>query len=339
MDSLLVIDDAWSASRALQPIERGSRLLWQGDWHNGRQVVAAIKRRLRPSATGFADYRRQRGRQVRAVNAVLVALTSQYDVELRRAPDVQQACREAYGPPTGDRLVPLQELLGVIGAHQLRRRGVEVPALGARIHPHYGVFAPTRSEYVELVANTPSRSERAFDIGTGTGVLAAVLARRGLRVTATDLDPRAVECARDNFRRLNLPADVLRTDLFPPGRADLIVCNPPWIPARPITPLDRAVYDEDSRMLTRFLDGARHHLEPGGEVWLILSDLAEHLGLRSRADLLAMVDRAGLIVAGRADIATRHRRSWDRGDALAAARGKEVTSLWRLAEVDRPPGS
>jgi methylase of polypeptide subunit release factors len=265
------------------------------------------------------------------VNAVLVALNSQYDVMLRRAPAVRQACQEAYGLPTGDRLVPLQELLGVIGAHQLRRRGVEVPALGARIHPHYGVFAPTRSEYVELVANAPFHGERAFDIGTGTGVLAAMLARRGLTVTATDLDPRAVKCARDNLRRLNLPAEVLRTDLFPSGRAELIVCNPPWIPARPITPLDRAVYDEDSRMLTRFLDGARDHLEPGGEVWLILSDLAEHLGLRSRADLLKLIDRAGLTVVDRADVVPVHRRSADATDALASARVRETTSLWRLS--------
>ncbi|GAB2597766.1 methyltransferase [Kribbella endophytica] len=330
MKTLLVIDDAWSASRALRTIDRGSHLLWQGDWHNGRQVIAAIKRRLRPGGSDFAEYRRGRARQVRAVNSVLVRLDSQYELAVRRAPDVRRACREAYGKPDGERLVPLQELLGVIGAHQLRVKGVPVPALGARIHPYYGVFAPTRSEYVELVVEAPLTGRTAFDVGTGTGVLAAVLARRGLAVTATDISPRAVACARDNLARLDLPADVLRADLFPPGRADLIVCNPPWIPARPITALDHAVYDDGSRMLSRFLAGVRDHLEPGGEVWLVLSDLAEHLGLRTRAELLAMVERAGLEVAGRTDVVPTHRRSADRRDPLAAARAQEVTSLWRL---------
>ncbi|MEV6282146.1 methyltransferase [Kribbella sp. NPDC051770] len=342
MDTPLVIDDTWSASRALRAIERGSRLLWQGDWHTGKQVVAALKRRLRPRESDFASYRRARGRQMRVVNSVLVRIDSSYGVEARRAPDVRRACLLAYGVGRGDRLVPLQELLGVIGAEQLRLRGVEVPALGGRIHPHYGVFAPTRSEYADLVARAPLDAVgQAFDVGTGTGVLAAVLAKRGFAVTATDLSPRAVECARENLTRLGLTADVVRADLFPPGRADLIVCNPPWIPARPIGLLDHAVYDENSQMLRRFLSGARDHLEPGGQVWLILSDLAEHLGLRSRDELLKLIESGGLAVAGRSEIAPRHTRAQTArtrqggggrgGGLLAEARAREITSLWRLA--------
>ncbi|GAB3812380.1 methyltransferase [Kribbella italica] len=334
MNTLLVIDDAWSASRVLRAIDQGSHLLWQGDWHNGRQVIAAIKRRLRPGGSDFETYRRQRARQVQAVNAVLVPLDSTYSIGARRAPDVHQACLQAYGEPSTDRLVPLQELLGVIGAHQLRRRGVFIPALDARIHPYYGVFAPTRSEYVDLVADAPLPGRTAFDIGTGTGVLAAVIARRGLAVTATDISPSAVVCARDNLARLGLPVEVLRADLFPPGRADLIVCNPPWIPARPITTLDHAVYDEDGELLSRFLLGARKHLQPRGEIWLILSDLAEHLGLRSRADLPELIGRAGLEIAGGADVVPAQPRAQAarRGlsDPLADARAKEVTTLWRL---------
>ena len=85
-----------------------------------------------------------------------------------------------------------------------------MPAVGLRIHPHYGVFAPIRSEYVDLVAKAPlpaavASPSIAFDIGTGTGVLAAVLARRGIeRVVATDMDPRALACARENVERLGL---------------------------------------------------------------------------------------------------------------------------------------
>jgi len=73
-------------------------------------------------------------------------------------------------------------------------------------------------------------------IGTGTGVLASVLARRGIKhVVATDQDPRALACARDNVQRLGLSkqAPVVQAELFPDGRAALVVCNPPWVPARP----------------------------------------------------------------------------------------------------------
>jgi methylase of polypeptide subunit release factors len=225
----------------------------------------------------------------------------------------------------------------MIGAHEWRRKGVEIAALGARIHPHYGVFAPIRSEYVDLVADAPlpePMPAMAFDIGTGTGVLAALLAERGIeRVIATDMDLRAIVCARDNLRRMRLQEviSVVEADLFPQGRAPLIVCNPPWLPARPSSPLERAVYDPDSQMLRGFLSGLAAHLEPNGEGWLILSDLAEHLGLRSRETLLGWIADAGLVVRERIDVKPKHPRVSDREDALHAARAKEVTSLWRLA--------
>ena len=100
-----------------------------------------------------------------------------------------EAYRSGRGEPS---LVSLRALLGVIGAHEWRVKGIEIPAAGGRIHPHYGVFAPIRREYVDLVscgasARASLSSGVAFDIGTGTGVLAAVLARRGVaRVVATD---------------------------------------------------------------------------------------------------------------------------------------------------------
>ncbi len=124
---------------------------------------------------------------------------------------------------------------------------------------------------------------------------------------------------------------LLQADLFPPGRAPLIVCNPPWLPARPSSVLEHAIYDPDSRMLRGFLDGLAAHLTPGGEGWLILSDFAEHLGLRSREELLAMVERAGLKVLGRDEVRPKHPKSNDASDPLHLARSQEVTSLWRLA--------
>jgi hypothetical protein len=84
-------------------------------------------------------------------------------------------------------------------------------------------------------------------------------------------------------------------------------------------------------MLKGFLAGLKNHLSPEGEGWLILSDLAEHLGLRTRAELLLWIETAGLKVLGRNDVRPTHIKALDTQDPLYRARAAEVTSLWRLA--------
>lgn len=339
----MVADDRITADAAYRLASEGTALLWRGDFQNARQLLQAIARRIdrkpRKAAASpieaFNFYRQVQSQRARTLGMLLVPLEADYSIPLRRAPNVKEACTEAYGAGEAPSVVSLRELLGVIGAHEWRKNGVEVPALGDRIHPHYGVFSPVRGEYVGLVAEAPLPSSKlAFDIGTGTGVLAAVLAKRGVKhVIATERDPRALACARQNIARLGLAGRVegVEADLFPEGRAPLIVCNPPWLPARANSPIERAVYDPESRMLLGFLNGLAAHLEPGGEGWLILSDLAEHLGLRSREALLAALDAAGLNIVGRMDAKPTHPRAADAADPLHAARAAEVTSLWRLA--------
>jgi methylase of polypeptide subunit release factors len=124
--------------------------------------------------------------------------------------------------------------------------------------------------------------------------------------------------------------EVVQADLFPEGRAVLVVCNPPWVPARPSSPIERGIFDPESRMLRGFLGTLPAHLEPEGEGWVILSDLAEHLGLRPRSELLAAFHTAGLKVVDRSDVRPKHPRACDETDPLHAARAAEVTSLWRL---------
>jgi SAM-dependent methyltransferase len=351
---VLVVDDRISADEAYGQACQGIALLWRGDFQSGRQLLAALaqradRRRRRaeravapagsaPRVRAFDLERQARAQRARTLGMLLVELGPDYDIDLRRAPAVRLACLEAFGPCPGPTVLSLRELQGVIGAHEWRRRGIEVPAAGGRVHPHYGVFAPIRNEYVGLVAEATlpaalTSVDLAFDVGTGTGVLAAVLARRGIgRVVATDVDARALACARENVARLGLAdrVEVRQAYLFPDERAALVVCNPAWLPARPSSPLERAVYDPESRMLLGFLRGLAAHLVPGGEGWLILSDLAERLGLRSRSQLLAAFEAAGLLTMDRIDVRPAHPRRSDARDPLHAARMAEVTSLWRL---------
>ena len=350
-----VADDTMNADVAYRLACEGTALLWRGDFQNARQLLQALARRadhkkakggkgrkVAPAKTpasateAFHLHRQAQSQRARTLAMLLVPFEPGYRIPLRRAPDVALACNEAYGRGEDAFVISLRELQGLIGAHEWRKAGVPVAALGERIHPHYGVFSPVRGEYVQLVADAPlpkGALELAFDIGAGTGVLSAVLAKRGVkRVLATDMDKRALSCARDNLSRLMLDGQVeLReADLFPPGQAPLVVCNPPWVPARPNSSVEHAVYDPDSRMLRGFLSGLKAHLTPGGEGWLILSDLAEHLGLRSRPELEEWIAAAGLKVLGRLDARPVHPKANDASDPLHAARSAEITSLWRL---------
>ena len=354
-------DDRMPADAAYRLVCEGTALLWQGDFFNARHLLDALKRRVdqprrsskKPSAAAgtanspaaqFHQQRQKQARRAQLLGSLLVLVDGAYRIPLRRAPDVHAACCAAWGEPgpgSAPRVLALRELLGIVSAYEWRKSGVPIAALQAlggyaRIHPHYGVFSPVRGEYVDVVAQAPLPVEAqplAWDIGTGTGVLAAVLARRGVaQVVATDMSPRALACAQDNFERLGVTAQVqsIEADLFPPGQAPLIVCNPPWLPVRASTTLEQAVYDPESRMLRGFLAGLAAHLQPGGEGWLILSDLAEHLGLRTRTELLQWIQDAGLAVAGRLETTPRHGRAQDARDPLHAARAAEITALWRL---------
>jgi tRNA1(Val) A37 N6-methylase TrmN6 len=360
---VVLADDTMTADTAYRLACAGTGLLWRSDFQNARQMLQALTRRIdkpkkvrtkkqapdAPTMRGaaFHTHRQAQAQRTRILSQVLIELNGDYGIGLRRAPDAKAACTQAFGPSNGQAsVISLRSLQGVIGAFEWRKNGVEVPDMGEalRIYPHYGVFSPVRGEYVALVAKAPipealKTHSVAFDIGVGTGVLSAVLARRGAaQVVGTDMSERALACARDNLQRLGLQNQVqlLLTDLFPPGQAALVVCNPPWLPARATSLLEQAVYDEGSQMLKGFLSGLPAHLCEGGEGWLILSDLAEHLGLRSREELLSWIAQAGLQVLGRMDVKPVHGKASDETDPLHAARAAEVTSLWRLGAAANP---
>lgn len=344
---LLVADDSLKADTYYRMASEGGGFLWRGDYQNAKQLLQAAARRIEKQAAGkktkppqtpaegFHRYRQAQAHRAQLLSKLLIQVEADLTIKLSRAPDVKQAISQAVSVPEASFLLSLKDLLAFIGALEWHKKGVEIPALGAKIHPCYGTFSPVRGEYIDLVANAPlpNATNLAFEIGTGTGVLAALLAKRGFeKVVATEIDERALHCAKENLRGLGFDSkiELVRADLFPPGKADLIVCNPPWIPAKATSPLERAVYDEDSRMLKGFLKDAAVHLRESGEVWLIISDLAEHLGLRKPEDIPTLIENAGLKIIDRLEARPRHSKAADVSDPLFEARSKEITRLWRF---------
>jgi len=144
-----------------------------------------------------------------------------------------------------------------------------------------------RSPIAELCRNRfkpwidPERVRRVLDIGTGSGciAIAAAHALPRARVDATDVSPRALEVARANIRRHRLGRRVrlVRSDVYRALRGrryDIIVSNPPYVPAAELRRLPQEFRSEPRlglqaprrglAVIERILAGARRHLKPQG---------------------------------------------------------------------------
>jgi len=349
---ILLADDCLKADDFYRQASEGVAFIYKGDFQNAKQLLQAVQRRIdksiqKKSSTSslplreiFHRHRQSQAHRARLLSRLLICVEADYRINLKRAPDARQAISEALEPTAkgeshGAFVVSLREFLGYIGAHEWRKKGVFIAALDDKIHPHYGIFSPVRGEYLDLInqAPLPAHLTCAFDIGTGTGVIAAILAKRGVKkIIATDSDPYALVCARENLSGLGYEkqVEVINADMFPSGIAELIVCNPPWVPARPTSRIEHSVYDENSLMLKGFLNGVREHLADNGEAWLILSDLAEHLGLREPFEVKSLITQAGLKIIECLKTRPKHAKARDEDDPLHLARSKEMTRLFRL---------
>src|SRR5213594_1753896 len=117
--------------------------------------------------------------------------------------------------------------------------------------------------------------QRVLEIGAGLGLAAVLAAKAGARVVATDILPEAVAVIRTNASFNSVVVDARLGDCYAPvadERFDLVCTNAPQMP----TPADRVRRDAAAladnggadgwEMLDRVIEGARHHLLPGGRL-------------------------------------------------------------------------
>ena len=225
----------------------------------------------------------------------------------------------------------LQELHGAWGRY---REGVHLPVLGHRLHPFFGTYIPRRTEHLELFAQWlhawDGDHRHAIDVGTGSGVLAFLAARRGFdRITATDTNPNAVESVRRDVARQDPPPPVTAVvaDLFPEDTpaADLIVFNPPWLPGTPGEPFDAAL-EGPADLLERFFHRAVPRLAPGGRIVVLWSNIGQLVRPGTPCPLEAEVTR------GRLSLSDRMSRRLKRGKGKGGkGRTRERVELWVFA--------
>jgi release factor glutamine methyltransferase len=123
-----------------------------------------------------------------------------------------------------------------------------------------------------------SGMKKAVEIGTGSGFISKHLLRiaPGLeKITLVDLNPKAIDCAKDNIK--DSRADYVAEDAldYIEGQSyDLIICNPPYIP-RPVS-IDDNPY-EGVNLLNQLISRSREYLNPGGSFITNISSLCRYL--------------------------------------------------------------
>lgn len=138
-----------------------------------------------------------------------------------------------------------------------------------------------------LADNLDARpGEHVLELGTGCGLLAILAAKAGAKVTATDTNPAALECARANAITHGVVdrIDFRLGNLFDPvtgKRFDFVVFNPPYLPISRDealgTPLDRAweAGPDGRAVIDRFLRELPSHLKPNGRALFVQSSLTD----------------------------------------------------------------
>lgn len=266
------VDDTTSSKTAFSHIRNGEAVVYNnGDYHNARQLLYALKRKIkRQNHMRKDDHKQQeeshtidwlkKQKYQEVVHKLLIEVSVDKEnnmpseiMGLKRAPNnvrdilsfvfqsKKDMIRDKLGSDTSF-LLPLSDYLGMVGSYEWYRKGMYVFALQDYIYPYYSVFPPTRQDYIELLDNinsTDNKERTLMEIGIGTGVISLILInqKKVTKVIGTDINPYAVACAKDNIKRFGYEnqVDVVQADMFPQttgDKVDILFFNPPWRPLK-----------------------------------------------------------------------------------------------------------
>jgi release factor glutamine methyltransferase len=142
-------------------------------------------------------------------------------------------------------------------------------------HPKYFFSSKLLGRYL---ASRVSSNQKVLDMGTGSGVIGIMAAKRNAQVVAVDVNPAAVELANENasLHNLNGRWRCMESGLFArldsKEKFDWVVFNPPYFPGLVQRPEDAAWYaGDDYETIDRFLAQAENFLKANGKIILILT--------------------------------------------------------------------
>ncbi len=120
---------------------------------------------------------------------------------------------------------------------------------GLRILVKAGVFHPgfffSTKFLISTLSHLKIKNAKVLELGAGSGLISFYCATNGAFVTATDINPIALEGLEENNINLGLPINIIGSDLFdklPKQTFDFIIINPPYYPKQPANDAEKAWY-------------------------------------------------------------------------------------------------
>lgn len=140
---------------------------------------------------------------------------------------------------------------------------------------HPGLFYSTKY-LLSFLEHIPIENKQVLEIGCGSGMVSIFAAKKGGRVTATDINSNSIGCAEANAVRNHVDIRFICSDLFtdiPLQMFDLILINPPFYKRDPRSMEEQAWFaGEELQFFERFFSDAGKYLNRSGECYMVLSD-------------------------------------------------------------------
>ncbi|EHR79167.1 protoporphyrinogen oxidase [Thermococcus litoralis DSM 5473] len=149
---------------------------------------------------------------------------------------------------------------------------------GLKIKLHPQVYEPAEDTFLLAENLKVKEGDVALDVGTGTGIIALLMAKKAKFVLGVDINPIAVELAKENARLNGITnVEFRQSDLFEnvEGEFDIITFNAPYLPGEPEEPIDLALVGGESgrEVLDRFLEEFPNYLKENGVVQIVQSSI------------------------------------------------------------------
>ncbi|MCB0685487.1 MAG: methyltransferase [Saprospiraceae bacterium] len=150
--------------------------------------------------------------------------------------------------------------------------------LKVRLFPsvfHPGFLFSTKV-LLNFIRQLPLKDKKILELGAGSGMISLCLARKGAMVTASDINPEAIQAVKESSVINGLEVCAIESDLYSAldqARFDYIIINPPYYPGVPASPLEYAFYcGEDFDFFRRLFRDIDTHLMPSGQAFMVLSE-------------------------------------------------------------------